>query len=149
MLLLALLPLGAACYTHAPVGPTPVPRGTEVRVDLNGLGGDRLQVETGRRGRAVNGRLVRLAGDSVAVLATVQGIESRYQTGSTVEVAFPLSEVREVSVRSFSPLRTGLLIGGGVAAVLTTVRISGGGSEGGGEPPPPLLQFRLPLPVLR
>lgn len=144
-----LLPLGTACYTHAPMGGSPVPPGTEVRVELNGMGSDRLQVETGRRGRAVNGRLARLAGDSVAVLAAVQGIESRYQTGSSIEVAFPLSEVREVSVRSFSSLRTGLLVGGGVAAVLTTVRISGGGSEDGGEPPPPLLQFRLPLSFLR
>jgi hypothetical protein len=126
-----------------------VPPGTEVRIDLNGMGSDRLQLETGRRGRAVAGRLARMDVDSVAVVAAVQAIESQYRTGSVTEVAFPLSEVREVSVRRLSAARTGLLIGGGVAAVLATLRISGGGSEDGGEPPPPLFQFRLPFPLFR
>lgn len=145
-----LLPGTAGCFVHVPVEEGAVPPGTEVRLELDPPGVERLQVETGRRVRSVSGTLVQGSPDSVGVRAPVMGIDAEYTSGAgALEIWFPTSEVRGVSVRRLSPLRTGLLVAGGAALALATVEVVGGGSEGGGDTPPPLLMVRLPLPLFR
>lgn len=142
--------MSVGCYSNVPVERGVVPPGTEVKVDLTSAGAERLQGLTGRRGGAVSGSLLRDGADSIRVLATVQAVQSQFQTGGgTVEVAFPSGEVEGIQVREFSRLRTGLLaLGSAVVVGLVINSVSGGGSEGI-EPPPPPLQFRLPIPLGR
>ncbi len=145
-----LLPGIAGCFVHVAVEEGAAPPGTEVRLDLDASGVERLQLETGRRGRSVSGTLVQGSSDSVGIRAPIMGIDGEYTAGAgALEVWFPASEVRGVSVRRLSPLRTGLLVVGGAALGLATVEVVGGGSEGGGDTPPPLLLVRLPLPLFR
>lgn len=143
--LAALIGGAGGCYTFAPV-PTPataaVPADAYVRVALSDAGASALQPVGGESVRAIEGPLVRQAGDTVVVradrlLTTVAGVDVTWTRG---EIAVPAPWRTTVERRHLARGRTALLVGGGVAlsaGILALVRALGDaqGDAGGGPPP--------------
>lgn len=151
--LLALLLAG--CYRYVPSRLSEVRPEEDVRIRLTADEASRLQDFTRDGGRAVDGKILEQAADSILVrvesLSEVRGVrvQTLYQR---VNVARPA--VLEVERRELDKGRTYLLTGVGVAAVaaVAAAGIAGGGGEGppdGGGPLESLLPASPPrVPML-
>ncbi|MGZ8456889.1 MAG: hypothetical protein ACXWZ4_09855 [Gemmatirosa sp.] len=139
---LAVHTLLAGCYAHVPAAPGSVAPGARVRVALTDAGAQALASAVGTGVRGVEGRVVRLGGDTLVLSA------NRLLTTADVDVAWagadlalPAAWRQGVERRRLSGGRTALLAAGSVAlvaAVLALVRRSGdaqgGPGPGGGTP---------------
>ena len=138
----ALLLLGAAgCYRYAPLAPSELQPGREVRAELGDRGAAELARWIGPRGVSVAGRLQRVSDSSLTISVTEvvrrDGVTEPWR-GEPVVVARP--DVAAFRERRFDRART-LLAGLGVAAVLlgadaalgeSGLLFRGRGREGGG-----------------
>lgn len=140
--------LGAqGCFTYVATEPGALVTGEERRVILHPEASRRLSGEWGREMPYLEGRIVELTLDSVAVSIPAAGWEHR---GTPFEharqvVVVPRPEVLEFQERQLSRSRTALLVGGvgvGLALVVTQLfDVTGGSSENGSGngPPAPIL----------
>jgi hypothetical protein len=131
-----------ACYTFAPVAPSALPAGGEVRVTLTAGGTAALAPALGNGVDGVEGSLVRQTRDTLVVhpttLNATGGVDVDW-TGS--DVAIPLGWTSKVERRRVSVGRTALFVVGGVAAAAIIVDLAHNGGRGGdiGSSGPPNL----------
>jgi hypothetical protein len=140
---LLLVLFSAGCYQYG-IAPSTVEPGTRVRATLTPSGAIRHSEETGRSERRIEGDLISLGVDTLALSIPRQGMDARYfresvPTADTFRV--PRLDVHLLEHRQLSRTRTGFVIGGiaVVSGFLVREAIEGaGGSSGpgpGGEGP--------------
>ncbi|MBA2707681.1 MAG: hypothetical protein H0U59_07750 [Gemmatimonadaceae bacterium] len=151
---LILLPLLAACYTHAPIEPSALQAGTNIRARVNATTAEQLEPLLGlSNARLVSGVVITTSPDTliVEIPTTV-----RAQVGSSVQtlkqrVAIPRASIYELETRKIDRLRTGLGVGSAslLAGALIFRSVRGGPGDDrppdGGGPP----EFRFPLLRIR
>lgn len=134
----ALLPLLAACYTHAPIEPSAVRAQTSIRARVNPATAKELEPLLGvRDARLVTGIVIAASPDTliVEVPASV-----RAEVGNSVQtlkqrVAIPRTSIFELETRTIDRLRTGLVIGSASIVVGALIFRAAVGGPGDGGPP--------------
>jgi hypothetical protein len=147
---LILVPLLAACYTHAPIEASALRPSTSIRARVNAATAEQLEPLLGiGNARLLSGVVISTSPDTliVEVPTTV-----RTEIGSSVQtlkqrVAIPRASIFELETRKVDRLRTGLVVGSVsiLAGVLIYRAAHGGpgdeGPPGGGGPN----EHRVPL----
>ena len=135
------------CFTYVDAEPARVAPGEELRVLLHPQAARRLSQEWEREFPYLEGRIVEVTPDTVAVSVPAASREHRgtpFEQARQV-VVVPRAEVLEFQERRLSGTRTALLAGGigvGLALVVTQlfdVTGSGTGNGNGNGPPAPVL----------
>lgn len=138
--ILSPLALGG-CYTYQSLESEPMPR-TEVRVRLTGTGQDELLRDRGLSLERIEGRLVEVGEERMALEVNLGANRSIYAAtdlqGPLLDtLVFSRSNLRDVDVRSFSAGRTVLLSAIGIAGVASAYSIavssSGDGTSSGDD----------------
>lgn len=153
-----LLPLLAGCYNYAPVTPTSVPVGSEVRATISGAASDRVAPIIGRfNQRVLTGAVVENNSGSMVLQIQSGAIQN---TGEMVVPLFqrvPLdqNDFIQLETRRLDKVRTTVMIGaiGAAVGVATFAALQGHGGAsgdpdnggGGGNPINriPILKFRF------
>jgi hypothetical protein len=129
--LLVLLP---GCYSYAPILGEPPSPGEEVRLRLSGATAAELSERVGRPIRSVEGTVVRVERDSLAVDVGWGAIYAgTVFEGRRDTLTFHEDQILEADRKEFSRLRTGAL---GVGAALVVIAVIRSLSAGGDVPPP-------------
>ena len=149
-LLVLLLPLLAACYTHAPIEPNAVRPGATIRARVNAATAEELEPIIGiRDARLLTGVVITASPDTLLVEVPTS---VRTEIGSSVQtlrqrVAIPRASIFELETRRMDRLRTGLVVGSAtVLAGALIFRVAGGG-PGDDRPPDggPVFEHRVRL----
>ena len=124
------LPVASGCYTYAPVPVASATIGEEVRPVMTPAGAAQLFSVMDLRGGAaptVVGTLEARDGESL-VLRVPQPVASRTAPRLQQVVRVPAAEVLSLELRTYSPMRTGMLVGGaaGIATLLMLKIIEAG-----------------------
>ena len=147
---LILLPLLAACYTHAPIEPHALRANTNIRARVNAATAEQLEPLLGiGNARLLTGVIITASPDTLIVEVPTA---VRAEVGSSVQtlkqrVAIPRAAIFEVETRKVDRLRTGLVVGSAsiAAGILIFRAVHGGrgadGPPGGGGP----AEHRIPL----
>jgi hypothetical protein len=147
---LILLPLLAACYTHARIEPHALRAHTSIRARVDAATAEQLEPLLGTgNARLVSGVIITASPDTLIVEVPTA---VRAEVGSSLQtlkqrVAIPRAAIFEVETRKVDRLRTGLVVGSAsiVAGALIFRAVHGGrGSDrppGGGEP----AEYRVPF----
>ena len=148
--LLALLPLLAACYTHAPIEPSAVRAHTNIRARVNPATAKELEPLLGvRDARLVTGVVIAASPDTLIVEVPTS---VRAEVGSSAQtlkqrVSIPRTSIFELETRRIDRLRTGLVIGSAsilVGGLIFRAAVGGPGDDrprDGGE----VSEFRFHL----
>lgn len=144
--LLAPMLVLTGCFVYAPVGGASPSPGEDVRLVIHPEAARRLAAEAGRSVQRLDGRLVSMTGDSVAVSVWV-GPGYRGTAFERMRRTYALAEpdVLEIQTRQLSRGRTALTalaVGAGLAFVIERVVNSRGGASGQRPDPGP------PAPVI-
>jgi hypothetical protein len=127
------------CYESVPIQLNTVQPGTKIRVTLTDAGADSLARYIGPGVDQVDGKLISMTDDKLALGVTSIAMKSgqdQYWKGETV--AIPRSALATVQQRKVNKPKS-LLLGGVLIAALASLRLSGvvggntGGSGGGGH----------------
>lgn len=154
---LVLALFSAGCYQYG-IAPSTVEPGTRVRATLTPSGALRHSEETERPERRIEGDLISLNLDTLALSMPRQGMDARYfREGVPTADTFRVSrrDIRLLEYRKLSRTRTGLVIGGiaVVSGFLVREAVEGaGGSSGpspGGEGPIRAILSGLMLRIFR
>lgn len=143
------------CYSYQTLDTSPAPQ-TELRVELTGTGQDELLRERGLSLGRVEGTLVEVSEERVALEVNLGANRSVY-SGADAQgpmldtLVFARSNVRTMDVRSFSAGRTALVTAVGLAGVASLYFIAVSSSEDGtssGDNGGNIL-FSIPVPLGR
>ena len=150
--ILVLVPLLAACYTHAPIEPNALHPPASIRARVNAATAEQLEPLLGvDNARLLRGVVIASSPDTL-IVEVPTGV--RAEIGSSVQtlnqrVAIPRTSIVELETRRLDRLRTGLVVGSAsvLAGALIYRAVQGGrGREGppdGGHP------TEIRIPVLR
>ena len=136
--LLALLPLLAACYTHAPIEPNTVRAQTNIRARVDAATAEKLEPLLGLRdARLLTGVVVAASPDTLIVEVPTS---VRAEVGSSVQtlrqrVAIPRTSIFELEARRLDRLRTGLVVGSASLVVGALIFRAAVGGPGDDRPP--------------
>lgn len=153
LLVLALIPWAAGCFSMRPVELSEIAPGEEVVVHLNVEASRRMSAEEGYDVRSVSGRLESTGNAALTVSIPVGRRVQGVMVDDTRRLfTLPRNEVVLVERREFNRNRSalvgGALLGGIIWGVLQISGDGGSGPDPGGEPPPPApsIRFSVPLP---
>ena len=150
--LLVLVPLLAACYTHAPIDPNAVRPRTSIRARVNAATAEQLEPLLGvTSARLLNGVVVAASPDTL-IVEVPTGV--RAEIGSSVQtlnqrVAIARTSIVELETRRIDRRRTGLVVGSAsiVAGALLYRAIRG--EPGNGRQPDCCGPTEARIPFLR
>ena len=128
-----------ACYTSQPVASFPPAVGNDLVAMLTDTGRSEMASVLGPRVTGVSGRYLGQAGDTLLLsVKTVIKPDGNEEFWKGEQVGIPHSIVATLSRRQFSPVKSGVIVGGLVAALLgvTSFVISGSAGKTGNRPPP-------------
>ena len=134
--LLALVPLLAACYTHAPIEPNAVRAGTSIRTRITAATAEQLEPLLGTSdARLLTGVVITASPDTliVEVPTTVRAEVGNSMQTLKQRVAIPRASIFELETRRLDRRRTGLVVGSAsvlVGALIFRATVGGPGDEG-------------------
>lgn len=144
------------CYRYAPVSPSEIRPGVEVRARLSAVAVDRIRQGPEAQARMLQGfttrgRIMKMSADSVVIGVERTELEANVRARTTM-TDFPLlrTDIQQFELRQLSRRRTALTAAGLGAFAIAAVVISverGGRSTGTTPPPGGAPEQRVPLAI--
>jgi len=149
---LAVAVASSGCYRYAEIPVSDLTEGMSVRLQVSGVGVDRIRNSAGANlldGFGVSGTVASLGGDTLLVSVPRTIMEANVRQRTTMQdLMLFRTEVREARRRQFDRKRTTWSIVALTAVVAASVSFAlqrGGRSQGTTQPPPPPPEIRIPL----
>jgi len=149
---LAVAIASSGCYRYAEIPVSDLTEGMSVRLQVSGVGVDRIRNSAGANlldGFGVSGTVASLGGDTLLVSVPRTIMEANVRQRTTMQdLMLFRTEVREARRRQFDRKRTTWSIVALTAVVAASVAFAlqrGGRSQGTTQPPPPPPEIRIPL----
>lgn len=121
--LLALLPFVAACYNYAPIDPSDITSGTDVRVRVSAAAGEQIAPLLGSTSaRLLSGTVIQPGRDTmvVEVPTTVRAEVGASMQTLNQRVSIARRDILEMERRTLDRRRTNVLAGAVAAVVIAT-----------------------------
>jgi len=134
--------VSSGCYQYIPLTPQAAPVGSQVRIELSDRGVVSVEPALGQSVTAVEGTVRGVAADSLTIsLASVQRRGSATQTWAGETIVLKSEEIRTVSERRLSQMRTTVVAASAItlaAGGIIAIAKAGGDASGdpGNKPPP-------------
>ncbi len=129
-----------ACYTSVPLESFPPAPSSDLVAMLTDTGSAGLASVVGPRVTGLSGRYLGVSGDSLLLsVKTVIKRDGNEEFWRGEQVAVPRPSVATLSIRRFSAVKSGAIVGGIVAALvgITSLVYSGHAGSSTRRPPPP------------